>query len=165
MRNSNNNKNKKNSYKGGFIHNPKLPIEETKRKMRPINEGPTSEPVSTLNSTVNTDSSENETTIPPPPKRKRPSPKKKKNSIGDFFTKDITVGIIITLVIAGGGIFIYTHSNQLVSIEKDVEHIKDDVKDIDDKTEKVKETTHTLDKRIELLNQKFDLEDKRKGKK
>jgi hypothetical protein len=153
------NNNKKSSYKGPFPKNPEVAIHNVKKSMRTPTDGPTVDTFSNIDTTTNYSSSESLHSKPKTQRPKRPTkekPKKWNVSLESVFI------IIVGFIAAGVGIIVYTHSNKFVSVEKDIEYIKDDVKENKTQLEKVIDINTTIDRKIDLLKQKVDIEPKKK---
>lgn len=153
------NNKKKPSYKGPFPKNPEVALHNVKKSMRTATDGPTVDTFSNLDTTTSYSPSETKDDKPKGQRLKRPTKEKSKKWNISLETIVIT---IIGFVATGVGIIVYTHSNRFVSIEKDIEYIKDDVKDNEIQIEKVTEQNTDIDRKVDLLKQKVDLEPKRK---
>jgi hypothetical protein len=147
------NKNKA-TYKGPYPNNPNLKFQNIKKSMRTETDGPTVDAFSSIDTTTNTGLTDSEKTKHTATKTKRPTKEKTKSF---SITRDAILAIVFSVVSTGVGIVIYSHSNRFVSIEKDVDYIKDNVKDQKDKIEKVSDQATSTDRKIDLLSQKFDI--------
>lgn len=155
-----NNNKKKKTYKGPFPNNPNMYIQNVKKSMRTETDGPTVDTFSTMDTTTNTGFSESANTVGDSlPKTKRPTKEKTKKF---SLSLEWKFGIIVTLISTFVGVVIYNHSNKFVSIEKDIDYIKDNSKDQKIQIEKVTDQTISIDKSIDLLNQKVDFKTQRK---
>lgn len=143
-------------YKGPYQSNPNLQVHNVRKSMRPENEGPTVDTFSELDSTINMLPNE-ENDIRSSSKIKRPT--KEKQFI--ISTENIFI-TIFTLVAAGIGILVYSHSNKFVSVEKDIEYIKADVSDQNSKLDKVEDKINSIDKKVDLIDHKIDSDSEKK---
>lgn len=147
---------KKPNYRGPYQDNPDLGIQTIRKSMRPESDGPTVDTFSNIDTTTNFGLNETnpaKTT----PRRKRPT-KEKKRSVS---FENILI-YIFGLIATGVGIIVYTHSNKFVSVEKDIEYIKDDTKEQKQQIETVSKQTNEIDKKIDLLDQKVNITSSRK---
>lgn len=153
------NNKKKSNYKGPYHKNPEVALHNVKRSMRTATDGPTIDTFSNIDTTISYSPVEVSEEKPKTQRPKRPTKEKSKKwniSIETIFI------IFIGFVASGVGIIVYAHSNKFVSVEKDIEYIKDDVKDTKKKLEKVIDQNTSIDRKIDLLKQKVDLEPKKK---
>ena len=151
---------KKASFKGPFQNNPNLQIQNVRASMRPESDGPTVDTFSSIDSTTNfLGSSPQDNTIQPKTRTKRPTKAKPKKFSIYLETVVLT---IFGFVAIGIGIIVYNHSNNLVSIGKDIDYLKDDTKEIKQDLENTKTKVNEMDKKIEMLNQKIDFTTKKK---
>ena len=154
-----NNNKKKTTYKGPFPNNPNLHIQNVRKSMRTEIDGPTVDTFSAMDTTTNTGLSEANAIEQAPQRTKRPTKEKPKKNI---ISTEWILGILFTIVSAVVAIVIYNHSNKFVSVEKDIDYIKDNAKDQKTQIEKVTDQTNSIDKKIDLLNQKVDLKSQKK---
>lgn len=154
------NNKKKGSFKGPFQNNPNLQIQNVRASMRPESDGPTVDTFSSIDSTTNfLGSSPQDNTIQPKARTKRPTkakPKKVPISIENIILT------VFGFVAIGIGIIVFNHSNNLVSIGKDIDYMKDDTKEIRQDVENIKTKSNETDKKIDMLNQKVDFTTKKK---
>lgn len=153
------NNNKKSSYKGPFPKNPEVALHNVKKSMRTPTDGPTVDTFSNIDTTTNYSSSESLDSKPKSQRSKRPTKEKPKK--WNVSLESVIISIV-GFIAAGVGIIVYTHSNKFVSVEKDIEYIKDDVKENKTQLEKVIDINTTIDRKIDLLKQKVDIEPKKK---
>jgi len=154
------NNKKKGSFKGPYQNNPNLAIQNVRTSMRPESDGPTVDTFSSIDSTINiSGSTSQENPIPPKPRTKRPTKAKEKRIP---ISMENVILTIFGFVALGIGIIVFNHSNKFVSIDKDIEFIKDNSKDIKQDVESIKVQAYDTDKKIELLNQKIDYTLKKK---
>lgn len=153
------NKKKKSSYKGPYQRNPEVRLHNVKKSMRTLTDGPTVDTFSNIDTTTSYSPSEVSDEKPKTQRPKRPTKEKTKRK---NISLETIVVIVIGFIASGVGIIVYTHSNRFVSVEKDIEYIKDDVKDNKSQLEKVIDQNTTIDRKIDLLKQKVDLEPKKK---
>ena len=152
-------KKKKSNYKGPYHKNPEVALHNVKKSMRTATDGPTIDTFSNIDTTTSYSPAEFSDDKPKTQRPKRPTKEKSKKRNISLETIFI---IVIGFVATGVGIIVYTHNNKFVSVEKDIEYIKDDVKDTKNKLEKVIDQNTTIDRKIDLLKQKVDLETKKK---
>lgn len=139
-------------YKGPFQENPNLLFQNVKKSMRPEADGPTVNTFSNLDSTTNILPNEDNDVRPITVGSKRPT-KEKSLSI----SKENIFLIILGFVATGIGIIVFTHSNKIVAVEKDIDYLKGDSKEQKELIKSVDEKATVIDKKIDLLNQKVDL--------
>jgi hypothetical protein len=154
-----NNKKKKSTFKGPYHSNPDLAIHNVKKSMRPQLDGPTVDNFSTIDSTNSTKQLDSSELKPKSQRVKRPTTEKPKRFNVSI---DAILGIAFAIGSAIVGIVIYNHSNRFVSIEKDIDYIKENAKDTKSRIEKVVDQTTSIDRKIDLLKQKSELEQKKK---
>ena len=160
MRNPNKNIKKKGSFKGPFQNNPNLQIQNVRASMRPESDGPTVDTFSSIDSTTNfLGSSPQDNSIQPKARTKRPTKAKQKKI--PISLENIILTVFSFLAI-GIGIIVFNHSNNLVSIGKDIDYMKDDTKEIKHDVENIKTKINETDKKIDMLNQKVDFTTKKK---
>ncbi len=153
------NNKKKSNYKGPYQKNPEVALHNVKKSMRTVTDGPTIDTFSNIDTTTSYSSSNTSVEKPKTQRPKRPTKEKPKKW---NISLEAILLFIFGLLATGVGIIVYTHSNKFVSVEKDIEYIKDDVKDNKNALDKVLEQNTTIDRKIDLLNQKVDLEPKKK---
>ena len=163
----NNNKHRsgriRNQYKGPFPPNKNLEFDSTRKNMRTTTDGPTADMRSFNDSTISQSVKDNQFRG-----KRRPRPFKKKAT--DWLTEHWVgslVGLFLTLLASGVGYFIYTQSNQIVSINKDIEYMKDyDIESKNDINELEKDVIENTTN-IKLIQQEFDSfkEDQNKSRK
>jgi len=154
-----NNKKKKSTFKSPYHSNPDLAIHNVKKSMRPQLDGPTVDNFSSIDSTNSTKQLDSSEVKPKSQRVKRPTTEKPKKFNLSF---DAKLGIVFAIASTIVGIVIYNHSNRFVSIEKDIDYIKENVKDTKSQIEKVVDQTTSIDRKIDLLKQKSELEQKKK---
>lgn len=147
---------KKSNYKGPYHKNPEIPLHDMKKSMRTSPEGPTVDSFSNIDTTTSYNSSNLSNEKLKTNSLKRPSKQKKKNL---FSFKTITPSLI-GIFITGGGIFVYNHSNRLVSIEKDIEYIKDDVKENENRINDVIQKNINTDRKLDILKVQEEIRSK-----
>jgi hypothetical protein len=138
-------------YKGPFQENPNLLFQNVKKSMRPEVAGPTVNTFSTLDSTTNVLPNEANDLRLVNTGGKRPT-KEKSFSIS---TENIIL-IIIGFIAAGIGIIVFTHSNKFVSVEKDIDYLKEDSKEQKELIKSVDQKATNIDRKVDLLIQKVD---------
>lgn len=150
-----NNKKNKSTFKAPYFNNPDLAIHSVKKSMRPQLEGPTVDNFSTIDSTNSTKQS-NSWDVPIESSRvKRPTNENnRKLSISNEWIFSIIFSVVSFFV----GTVIYNHSNRIVSVEKDIDYIKDNTKDTKSDIEKLKDQSTHIDRKIDLLKQKSEIE-------
>lgn len=136
-------------YKGPYQKNPNQEFEYKRKHMNAGSVGPTVDAFSQENSTLNYDIDQGETY--PYQSGKRPS---KRNL--NLLTKENIILFVLGLIATGVGVIAYNHSNNLVAIEKDVEHLQDDTSDHEKQIKEVSDKTTALDKEFCLLKQRVE---------
>lgn len=144
----------KGNYKGPFQNNPYLAIQNIRKSMRPETDGPTVDTFSDIDST--TSIGVTQVNIPKQTTKKTQRPTKESKKKFKFSIEGIFLSIF-SIVAIGIGIIVYNHSNKFVSVEKDIEFIKEGSKEQKDKIESISKQTNDIDKKIDLLNQKIDI--------
>ena len=139
-------------YKGPFQENPNLLFQNVKKSMRPEADGPTVNTFSTLDSTTNVLPNEENDILLITSGSKRPT-KEKSFSI----SKENIFLIILGFIATGIGIIVFTHSNKIVSVEKDIDYLKEDSKDQKELIKNVDQKVTTIDRKVDLLIQKVEL--------
>ncbi len=152
----NNNKNRDgrvhHEYKGPFPINKNWAFDSVRKSMRTPTDGPTADMRSYNDSTVSQSAKENQFRG-----GRRPKPFKKKAT--SWLTEHwvgCLIGVIVTALASGVGIIVFNHGNQIVSINKDIEYMKEnDVeskKNINELEKDVNENTTN----IKLIQQKLE---------
>ncbi len=163
----NNNKHRsgriRNQYKGPFPLNKNLEFDSVRKNMRTTTDGPTADMRSFNDSTISQSANDNQYRD-----RRRPKPfrKQTENWFREHWVGSL-VGLFLTLLASGVGYFIYTQSNQIVSINKDIEYMKDyDIESKNDINELEKDVIENTTN-IKLIQQEFDSfkEDQNKSRK
>lgn len=152
----NNNKNRSgrihNQYKGPFPPNKNLEFDSVRKNMRTTTDGPTADMRSFSDSTISQSAKDNQFRG-----KRRPRPFKKKAT--DWLTEHWVgslIGVIVTALTSGVGIIVFSHSNQIVSINKDIEYMKDyDIECKNDINELEKDVIENTTN-IKLIQQKLD---------
>lgn len=141
-----------NEYKGPFHPNKNLEFDSVRKNMKTTTDGPTADMRSYNDSTISLSAKDDQYR-----NRKRPKPwnKKAKNWISEHWPGAL-VGVIVTAIASGIGIVVFNHGNQIVSINKDIEYMKDynieSKNDINELEKSVIE--NTMD--IKLIQQKLE---------
>ena len=153
----------RNEYRGPFPPNKNLEFDSTRKNMRTPTDGPTADMRSYNDSTISQSANDNQYRG-----RKRPKPFRKQtaNWFREHWVGSL-VGLFLTLLASGVGYFIYTQSNQIVSINKDIEYMKDyDIESKNDINELEKDVIENTTN-IKLIQQEFDSfkEDQNKSRK
>lgn len=143
---------KKSTYKGPYPNNPNLDIQNVRKSMRTDSDGPTIDTFSNIDTTTNIN--DGTTQRPSSPRTKRPTKEKPKK--GFNISADWLLGSAFVIASTIVGIVIYNHSNNFVSINKDIEFIKDNAKEQKSQIEKINDQNISIDKKLELLNQKVE---------
>ena len=152
----NNNKHRsgriRNQYKGPFPPNKNLEFDSTRKNMRTTTDGPTADMRSFNDSTISQSVKDNQFRG-----KRRPRPFKKKAT--DWLTEHwvgCLIGVIVTALTSGIGIIVFSHGNQIVSLNKDIEYMKDyDIESKNDINELEKDVTENTTN-IKLIQQKLD---------
>lgn len=148
----NNNKHRagqvRNEYKGPFLPNKNLEFENVRKNMKTQTDGPTADMRSYNDSTISQSAKENQFRG-----GKRPKPFKKKAT--SWLTKH-WVECLITAIASGVGIIVFNHSNQIISINKDIEYMKEyDIESKNDINELEKDVIENTTN-IKLIQQKLE---------
>lgn len=142
----------RNKYKGPFPPNKNLEFNSVRKNMRTQTDGPTADMRSYNDSTISQSAKDNHFRG-----GRRPKPFKKKAA--SWLTEHwvgCLIGVIVTALASGVGIIVFNHGNQIVSINKDIEYMKEnDVeskKNINELEKDVNENTTN----IKLIQQKLE---------
>lgn len=144
---------KKPEYKGPYQQNPDVNFHNVKKSMRPEVEGPTVDAFSESDSTTNVLSNE-ENDVRQDSRKKRPT--KERTTL---FSKENLVITLITLLLGAAGIIVYNYNEKFVSINKDIDYIKEDLSDQGENIEKVEDKADGIDRKLDMLNLKLDLKE------
>lgn len=153
-KNTNNNAVNK-PYNGPYQNNPNMHFEQVRKNMETPVDGPTAETFSYSDSTTLQYSPENSAN---PQNKHRPKSKRKKvkNWWSEHWKETIISGVC-TIVFSGIGIIVFSHSNHLVAVDKDVENMKEDISNNSQEIKNIDRKTYDVDKKVDLLEQKIDL--------
>lgn len=138
----------RNEYKGPFPPNKNLEFNSVRKNMRTQTDGPTADMRSYNDSTISQSAKDNHFRG-----GRRPKPFKKKAA---SWLTEHWVGCLITALTSGVGIVVFSHSNQIVSINKDIEYMKNYDDESKNNINKIKEDIIENRTDIKLIQQKLE---------
>jgi len=155
------NKDKKSSYKGPYHKNPDITFHTVKKSMVTQTDGPTVDGFSTIDSTTETEQS-NEVNTKTTDEKRPTKAKNRKSKLSIDAIAGIVFTIIFTIISVVIGIVVFNHSNKFVSVEKDIEYIQKKTDESSVKIENIEEKTTSIDRKIDILKLKSEIEQKKK---
>ena len=147
---------KKESYKGSFQPNKNLYYQTARRNIEMPADGPTVNEVTPLDTTQSFSNNDGKD-----PQNVGGRPVKTGVAFQKWFGDNIK-GIIITVIatlVAGFFVRIaITHTEQLTSHQKDIEHIEENISEQGEKIERLQEKSNEINTNLLLLKQRVDLD-------
>ncbi len=139
-------------YKGPFPPNKNFVFDYVRKNMRTQTDGPTTDMRSYNDSTVTQSARESQIRG-----GRRPKPFKKKAE-GWFSEHWIgcVIGVVVTAIASGVGIIVFDHGNQIVSIKKDIEYMKEYDLERKNKISELEKEINDNTINIKLIQQKME---------
>ncbi len=147
---------KKKPYKGPFPININLNYQNVRRDMEMVADGPTFDEITPIDTTQTYSENEGQEQHPIGGRPVKTS-RKVYNWLGENI-KGIVISVVATLFAGFCVRIAVTHSVELTSHQKDIEHISEEVSEHNAKIEKLQERVNNQNTNLLLLEQRVDIE-------